>query len=323
MFFTALLRGEVFLPSCCVENSPPWHWHPSLWAQSPRRCAWSPPSGPHCRRHFVSDEAFGLNGRPSPLQGEGFLLLPRCCPESSLPVVGACPRWHHFLTGVHGVRRAAVTAVTIILRRSGRRAQQAALPPQRRVFTELMLGEFAFPLLAPFFVGAISSPLIRESAVLSSSLPRLRGCHLLATKRGVRRAAAIAAAMILAPMRPPDSTDSSPSQGDKLLPSCSARSSPPRCWRPSSSAPFPRHCAWIPPSGPHRCRNILGPMRPPDSTGGPPPSGRGSLTRRCAGSSPPRPWHPSSWAPSPRRCTWSPLSVHHRRLHNLTPMRPP
>ena len=47
------------------------------------------------------------------------------------------------------------------------------------------------------------------------------------------------------------------------------------------------------------------------SAGGPPSPGRGVLL--------PRPWRPSSWAPSLCRCARRPLRGPHRRCHNLAP----
>ena len=64
-----------------------------------------------------------------------------------------------------------------------------------------------------------------------------RGVLLPVLDGGVRRAAPIAAAIILGP-----------TSGRDSLPHCCAGSSPPRPWRPSSWAPLPFCCAWIPPS---------------------------------------------------------------------------
>ena len=89
-------------------------------------------------------------------------------------------------------------------------------PPLReRFFTVPLRGEFSSPLLAPVFVGAISSPLRGESAVPLLSPPRLSGRHGSnnSTSTSAHDATKTGSIIPLSPLLPsPTSAPSSPSR---------------------------------------------------------------------------------------------------------------
>ena len=164
------------MPRRCVGNSTPRRWRPSSWVPSPRRCTWSPPSGPHCRCNNVGAMRPPESADGPPPSGRCFIVVtallrrwfsPR---RWRLSWWAPSPSWcawsppsgSHCCCRTFGADDAA-----------GLRGWHSLL--RERFFTALLRGEFSVSLLVHFFVGAISSPPIREPAVLCLSSPYFRG----------------------------------------------------------------------------------------------------------------------------------------------------